>query len=269
MIILALVVAALICGAIWRRPDARAAAAGAWTAGSAQAAREFRQGYSWAQDRLRRGDPKPYNPRRWASWLLAGAYGAATTIAAANRIRRAAWQGARARYQDWKDAQPVEAEVIEETEVTPNSCAGCGSHNVRWRDQPPLGWYCDRCAHTRDRSDSEQPAPEQPDPGPRSAPDPAGQPTQPEPTRAPDHQEGTTMQNEAQGLTTYAAAHTGLASELRERMSGSESLAASMSGVLSEHSDLIGKTAVLQDILNQAAGVADEIAALSTTVANN
>lgn len=74
---------------------------------------------------------------------------------------------------------------------------------------------------------------------------------------------------EATGLTSYAAAHQQFAAELRTQMSGSESLAASMSGTLAEHSDLIGKTAVLQDLLNQAAGIADEIANRSLEVANN
>lgn len=77
------------------------------------------------------------------------------------------------------------------------------------------------------------------------------------------------MQTEATGLTSYANAHEELAAELRERVTGSESLAASMFGVLAEHSELIGKTAVLQDLLSQAAAVADEIAELSRKVASN
>lgn len=74
LFLLALIVAAIICGILWRRPDARAVASGAWEAGKAQAAREFRDGYAFAQKRLRSGDPGWYNPRRWLSGALALGY---------------------------------------------------------------------------------------------------------------------------------------------------------------------------------------------------
>lgn len=242
ILLLSLLIAALICGGVlWRRPDARAAASGAWNAGKAQAAREFREGYQFAQERLRRGDPSWKNPRRWASWGLASGYGAAKTLIAGGRICRAAWDGARERYAEWEAAQPIDAEVIEVV-VEPA------------QQQEPAS---PKPTHSEpETDDTSRPTPSEPtdsDPNPGSEP----------------HQEGPDMQNEAQGLTTYAAAHQGLAGELRGQMSGSESLAASMSGVLAEHSDLIGKTAVLQDLLNQAAGVSEEIAAMSMAVANN
>lgn len=271
LFLLALVVAALFCGGVlWRRPDARAAASGAWQAGSAQAVAEFRQGYSFAQERLRAGEPSWYNPRRWASWLLSGAYGTAKTIGASNRIRREAWQGGQAQYRAWKAAQPVDAEVIEES-TSVIRCPDCGAGNVRWWDRlDPPAWYCPTCGDRRYQAQQAQPKTEE-GPTEQTVPDdPPEDPPDDDPKPQHDNtEEGPKMQNEATGLTTYAAAHTGLAGELRERMSGSESLAASMSAVLAQHSDLIGKTAVLQDILNQAAGIADEIAALSLAVANN
>jgi hypothetical protein len=241
LFILALIIAAVVCGVMWRRPDARAVVSGAWAAGKAQAVREFRDGYTFAQRRLLADEPSWKNPRRWASWLLAVAYGLAKALAAANRIRAAAWRGARDRYAEWKAAQPVEAEVIEEIDVDP------GKERA---DPDP---------------DAEQP--QEPDPSADTPPD--DQPD-PDPDRGPEtDQEGPEMQTEASGLTSYAAAHQQFANELRTQMSGSESLAASMAGVLAEHSDLIGDTAVLQDLLNQAAGVADRIAERSIAVANN
>lgn len=243
LFILALILAAVICGIMWRRPDARAVAAGAWQAGKAQAIREFRDGYDYAQHRLRADDPSWKNPRRWTSWLLAVLYGVAKTLAAANRVRAAAWRGARDRYAEWKAAQPIDGEVIDEID-----------------------------AETGERTPDPDPQPDQPDPEqpdePESSEDPPN--TDPDPDKEPEtDQEEPPVQTEATGLTSYAAAHQQFASELRAQMSGSESLAASMANILAEHSDLIGDTAVLQDLLNQAAGVADRIADRSIAVANN
>lgn len=227
-LLFALIVAAIICGILWRRPDARAFAGGAWEAGKAQAVREFRDGYTFAQERLRRGDPSWRNPRRWLSWALAGAYGAGKTVAAANRIRREAWQAGRDRYREWQDAQPIDAEVVAD-------------------DPEP------------------EPAP-RPEPEPEPRPEPENTRPEPEPEI---HQEEPEVQTEAAGLTSYAAAHSDLAGELQSRMSGIENLAASMRDVLAEHSDLIGNSAVMQDLLNQAAGVAQQTAARALEVANN
>lgn len=249
ILIISLIVALIVCGAMWKRPDARAAVSGAWQAGKAAAVREFSEGYRFAQQRLRAGEPSWKNPRRWASWGLSVAYGGAKTAAAANRIRRETWHGGRTRYAEWKTAQPVDAEVIEEVSVTP--------------------------AAQRSRSQTAQPAApsaEDPRPPPDAAPQPSGhQPgLSPEQRSQPRQQEEEAdMQTEATGLTSYANAHTELAAELRERIAGSENLAASMSSVLAEHSDLIGPTAVLQDLLAQAAAVADQVAERSITVANN
>lgn len=235
-----LVIAAIVCGIMWRRPDARAFAGGAWQAGKQQAVREFREGYDFAQQRLRAGNPSWKNPRRWTSWALAGAYGAAKTLAAATRIGKRAWRGGRDRYRDWKAAQPVDAEVVD-VEVVP--------------DEP----------------ETPQPAPapeEQPSPDPDPTPDDPPH-ADPEPGAETQPQEEPEVQTEAAGLTSYAAAHNDLANELQSRMSGIESLAASMTGVLAEHSDLIGNSAVMQDLLNQAASVAQQTAARALEVANN
>ncbi|MFI7643763.1 hypothetical protein [Nonomuraea sp. NPDC049400] len=280
LFILALVVAAIVCGIAWRRPDARAAVSGAWQAGKAQAVREFRDGYTFAQQQLRAGDPRWYSPRRWASWGLSTGYGAAKTLAAANRIRRAAWRGGKDGYRAWKDAQPVDAqEVVEQVIVGPDK-AEFGDPPVKgWTECPRCGaritgiipgdeqdvWVTCPCGHKvcfyrapNDPPDDWDKDPEPPD---------SSSSKEPEPHHPP--QEGTDVQTEATGLTSYAHAHQQFASELRAQMSGSESLAASMATILNEHSDLIGDTAVLQDLLNQAAGVADRIAERATTVANN
>ncbi|MEU8151825.1 hypothetical protein [Nonomuraea sp. NPDC048901] len=241
LFILALILAAVICGVMWRRPDARAVAAGAWQAGKAQAIREFRDGYDFAQHRLRAGDPSWKNPRRWTSWLLAGLYGIAKALTAANRIRRAAWLGARDRYAEWKAAQPIDGEVIDETD-----------------------------AETDEPAPDPDPQPDQPDPEQSDEPDSSEDPPNTEPDQGPEtDQEEPPVQTEAAGLTSYSAAHQQFASELRAQMSGSESLAASMADILAKHSDLIGDTAVLQDLLNQAAGVAQGIADRALAVANN
>jgi hypothetical protein len=271
-LILSMILATLICGVMWRRPDARAAAAGAWQAGAAQAAREFREGYDFAQSRLRVGDPSWKNPRRWASAGLGVGYGTVVTLAAGGRIVHAAWRGARDRHREWQASRPVDAEIIEEPAeptVEPRRCGGCGSTDDvhPWTRFGPDAWYCLECGLRRVYEQR------QPDPGEQPEPTPDPQPDtdpNPEPDPQPNQsQEEPDMQTEATGLTSYAAAHTQFAGELRAQMSGSENLAASMSGILAEHSDLIGQTAVLQDLLNQAATIADQIAERATEVANN
>ncbi|MFI7470530.1 hypothetical protein [Nonomuraea sp. NPDC049646] len=246
LFVLALIVAAVICGIAWRRPDARAFASGAWQAGKRQAIREFSDAYQFAQQRLLASNPRSYNPRRWASWLLAGIYGTCKTLAAANRVRRAAWRGARDRYQEWKDRQPVDGEVVEEIAVEPDTPVSDPAPPAP--DAEPSRPACE---------DNPSPAPQ-----PDSAP-------VPDSGTGADQEGQPDMQTEAAGLTSYANAHQQFAVELRGQIGGSESLAASMAGILAEHSDLIGDTAILQDLLNQAAGVADRIAERSIAVANS
>jgi hypothetical protein len=276
VVIVSLLVAAVVCGALWRRPDARAALGGAWQAGRAQAAAEFRQGYQFTQARLRAGDPSWKNPRRWVSAGLATGYGTAATIAAANRIRRAAIEGARERRQQWQRSRLIDAEVIEDIEVVKEPektgedsadcprCSGRGGMTVICMCRPTTVVYPPQPAEPQPREDA-QPEDPQPDPQPEQTP------VSPTDQAAPEHNhpQEETMQTEATGLTSYAHAHEQLANELRQQVSGSESLAASMSNVLAEHSTLIGDTAVLQDLLTQAAAVADRIAANSHAIANN
>lgn len=241
---LALIIAAIVCWVMWRRPDARAVAGGAWEAGKAQAIAEFRAGYDFAQQRLRASNPSWKNPRRWASWLLALAYGIGKTLAAAGRVLGAAWNGGRDRYTEWKARQPIDGEVLDEIDdERPERQQG-------WDPDPDP----DRCDDTPDPNPDED-QPEQPEHGPDEGPD--------------NNQEEQPVQTEAAGLTSYSQAHAGFASDLRTQISGSESLAASMANILSRHSDLIGDTAVLQDLLNQAAGVAQRIADRALAVANN
>ena|GEM_PF-4658516 len=259
-LLFSMALAALICGAMWARPGVRAAAGGAWRAGWDQATREFRQGYEWAQARLRAGNPTPRDFRWWVSAGLATVYGACKVCGAAGRVGRAAWQGGRDSYRRWQESRPVDAEVVDE-EPAPTA-AGDGGAAPRPADTPTTEPTPDPAGQAPSSTTNAEPATQTvPDPIPPALPPGTGSTV--------TTKEDLTMQTEATGLTSYAAAHEELAAELRERVTGSESLAASMSGVLAEHSELIGKTAVLQDLLNQAAAVADEIAELSRKVAHN
>src|SRR5690606_13528067 len=85
-LLFSMALAALICGAMWTRPGVRAAGVGAWRAGWDQACREFRQGYEWAQARLRAGNPTPRDFRWWVSAVLATVYGACKVCGAAGRV---------------------------------------------------------------------------------------------------------------------------------------------------------------------------------------
>lgn len=263
-LIIALIISAVICTAMWRRPDARAAVSGAWQAGKSQAVREFRQGYQFAQQKLRAGNPSWKNPRRWASWTLAGAYGTAVTVAAANRIRRRAWEGGRTRYMEWKAAQPVDAEVVaevvEDTPKTAPAPTAAATPDPSESPAVPPSETTDKPAEPTAEKPAEQAKDTEPTGSAATETPGTGQVPQPE---------GADVQTEATGLTSYAQAHAQFAAELREQMSGSESLAASMSGILAEHSDLIGDTAILQDLLNQAASVANRIETRALEVANN
>ncbi len=91
--------------------------------------------------------------------------------------------------------------------------------------------------------------------------------TQAEPLAEPP--KGTTMSvaQEATGLTTYAQAHQQIASELNSLSAASNNLAASMGDLLAQHSNLVGNAAVLQDLINQAAAVADQIASAAAAAA--
>lgn len=272
-LLFSLLIAAIICGWMWKSPASRAAVSGAWNAGAEQARVEFREGYQYAQAKLREGNPRLRNPKRWLSWALAGAWGAGHAIGATGRIVGSAANGGRKRYSDWKAAQPVEAEVVEEVETEVEQplvfrCSACGQDGAWfWGAAVPPAFYCRPCGTAR--VPAPEPAEAHEDEQGEDQQDQQPEPIDPEQHDNPDSQEEPEMQHEAAGLTSYAAAYTGLASEARERMSGVEGLASSMASILAEHSHLIGEAAVIQDLLNQVAGRADALASAALTVANN
>ncbi|MEV0151479.1 MULTISPECIES: hypothetical protein [unclassified Nonomuraea] len=301
MLILALVVAVFVTGVIlWRRPDARAAAkavtAGAWKAGQAQAATEFRNGYKatrQAYDRAQKAlQGRGTKRARVASGLLellgvtvvtaGGAfYGAAKTIGAARRIVLEAVKGGRAAYATLE----VEAEVIGEVEqaaddvvhddptyvgqpvanggrlitntiiIATTECERCGAeHSVMLQpSQDSTTKKCDcgqELRFTRTPVETNTQAKTQAEidnPGAEQAPQP----------------EGTDMAvaQEATGLTSYSLAHTQMANDLNGLVNTSNALVASMGDLIAQHSHLLGNAAVLQDLLRQAASVAEQIAA--------
>ncbi|WP_433235630.1 hypothetical protein ACQPYK_25680 [Streptosporangium sp. CA-135522] len=275
-IILALIVAGLITGAtitLRRRPAYRAAARGAWNAGVKQTRKEFRAGYARTRavyDRTQKQLRKRRTRRaRVASFLLGAlgvtlvtaggaVYGAAVTIGATGRVVREATRGGRREYRSYRDA--IEVEVVEAEEVVPATpkkpAPGPAPAPA---EQPKPETLAEPQA-----SDPAEPAQAPAAPQPPSA--------NPDPGATPDTTtEGTTpmAQTEASGLTSYAQAHAELANELQDMITASQSLAGSMSDVLADHSDLIGDTATLQDLLAQAQSVAQQIADRAAAVASS
>ncbi|MEV4749106.1 hypothetical protein AB0K21_22230 [Streptosporangium sp. NPDC049248] len=268
-VIFALVLAGLITGAtitVRRRPVYRAAARGAWKAGARQTRQEFRAGYARtrtvydrAQKKLRKRGTRR---ARVLSFVLetlgvtlvtagGAVYGAAVTIGAAGRVAREATRGARREYQSYRDA--VEVEAVEVTPASPEKPAPAD----------PAPGQPETPAQPQA---SEQAEPEQ-DP---AAPQPPS--TTPDPGATPDTttEGSTTMaQSEASGLTSYSQAHADMAAELQDLINSSQSLAGSMSDVLADHSDLIGDTATLQDLLVQAQNVAQQLADRAAAVASS
>lgn len=84
--------------------------------------------------------------------------------------------------------------------------------------------------------------------------------TQSGPTEGPSSPEGTTMAAEASGLITYSQAHAQLAGLLQGLSVENNNLANSMTDVVAAHASIIANTAVLQDLMNQAASIAQQIA---------
>ncbi|MDP9843218.1 hypothetical protein [Streptosporangium lutulentum] len=93
--------------------------------------------------------------------------------------------------------------------------------------------------------------------------------TQPGPVEGPPSEGTTNMAAEANGLLTYAQAHAQLAGQLQALSVENNSLANSMTNTIAPHASIIATTAILQDLLNQAASIAqqiaDEAAALATS----
>ena len=280
-LLFSMALAALICGAMWTRPGVRAAAGGAWRAGWDQACREFRQGYEWAQARLRAGNPTPRDFRWWVSAVLATVYGACKVCGAAGRVGHAAWQGGRDSYRRWKESRPVDAEVVNEGENPAPTAAAAGRADTTTADTTAGSTGSAATGGAAPRPATA------PTSGP--APDPAGPapssttyaeptiPTLPDPIPAlppgtgstVTTKEDLTMQTEATGLTSYASAFDDLAADLGQKTTAIDALVASMQDVLAQHSDLVAPTAHIQDLLNQAAAVAGQIAELARKVAAN
>ncbi|GAA1769695.1 hypothetical protein [Nonomuraea bangladeshensis] len=251
MLLLALVLAALITGVIlWRRPDARTkakaltsdartVAAGAWKAGRTQAATEFRQGYKATRDAYDRAQKalqgRGTKRARFTSGLLellgvtvvtAGGtvYGAAKTLGAARRILIEAARGGHAAYKTIE----VEAVVVGEVEETSPDAV------------PPPAVPADTNTQAKPHAVRENPDAEQ-------APQPEGTPDM-------------SVAQEATGLTSYALAHEQIAAELNNLHAASHLLVTSMGDLLAQHSHLIGNASTLQDLINQAATIAAQIA---------
>lgn len=300
MLILALVVAGLITGVIlWRRPDARAVAAGAWKAGASQAATEFRNGYKATRDAYDRAQKVLRARGTKRARFLAGTlellgvtavaaggalYGTAKTIGATRRVLVEAVRGGRAAYATWEleaievevvpdvpvDADDIEATVVHDdpTYVVPSAepsttglitdtvviasavCDRCGgTHGLMLKsgqDKAVVHCQCGQEIHVFRTSN-----------------------TQAKPQAGILDLEGTDMAvaQEATGLTSYSLAHEQIARELNALSATSNSLVASMGGLLAQHSHLVGNAAVLQDLINQAAAVAAQIAKDAAAVA--
>ncbi|MEV0617531.1 hypothetical protein AB0I81_29715 [Nonomuraea sp. NPDC050404] len=308
MLILALVVAALITGVIlWRRPDARAVAGGAWKAGRTQAATEFRQGYKATRDAYDQAQKalrgRGTKRARVASGLLellgvtvvtAGGtvYGAAKTIGATRRILVEAAKGGQAAYKTLE----VEAEVIEEVEdaaadvvhdnstyvaqpaassgklitdtiiIATDACEKCeASHSVMLR--PGQDKAVTMCACGQELRFFRAAAPAQVN---TQAKTQAGT-DNPNAEQAPN-QEGTpdmSVAQEASGLTSYSLAHEQIAAQLNSLVATSNALVASMGDTIAQHSHLLGNAATLQDLMNQAANLAAQIATDAAAVATS
>ncbi|MEV4059753.1 hypothetical protein [Nonomuraea dietziae] len=159
LLLLALLIAGVTTTAIYRNPTARAAATGAWGAASAQARVEVEHGwaacrtrYGAAQDYLGRPvqhadgsltAPSPLQLRWWASGLLGVTAGTATAAAGAlyglgcamfagGRTIKAATAGAQAAVRQHRQAQIVEAEVVDDPPApTPVPAAAPGPAPAR------------------------------------------------------------------------------------------------------------------------------------------
>ncbi|MEQ4723737.1 hypothetical protein [Nonomuraea sp. B19D2] len=300
MVILALVLAGLISGVIlWRRPKARTAAkavtAGAWKSGRAQAAAEFRNGYKATRDAYDRAQKalQGHGTKRaravsavlellGVTVVTAGGavYGAAKTIGAAQRILVEAARGGRDAYKTLE----VEAEVVKDvvhddpTYVVPpvanggklitntiiiatTECEKCGAkHSVMLQpgqDKSVAKCECGqelhftRAAPTETNTQAQRQASTD-NPSAEQAPQPEGTPM---------------AAQEATGLTSYSQAHEEIAQQLMQLSVTSNNLVASMGDTIAQHSNLIGNAAVLQDLLNQAANLAAQIAKDAAAVA--
>ncbi|QFY09667.1 hypothetical protein GBF35_26100 [Nonomuraea phyllanthi] len=296
MLLLALVLAALITGVVlWRRPDARVVAAGAWNAGKAQAAIEFRQGYQATRDAYDQAQKALRGRGTKRARVLSGllellgvtvvtaggaVYGAAKTLGATRRVLIEAARGGRAAYEtleveaiEIEKADAADADVVydDTTYVVPP--AEGGTAKLITNSIIIATTECERCG--ADHSVMLQPGKDktvamcrcgQEIHISRAAPH-----TQAEPLAETDTNTGAaqapnsggtdmSVSQEATGLTSYSLAHQQIAAQLNDLVNTSNALVASMGDLLAQHSILVGNAAVLQDLMRQASSVADRIA---------
>ncbi|MFI6317249.1 hypothetical protein ACIBG8_07010 [Nonomuraea sp. NPDC050556] len=275
MLLLSLLIAALVCSLIlWRRPDARSAAIGAWRAGSEQAAAEFRTGYqalrgayTSTRKQLLDGNPGWKEPRRWLAAGLATTWGAASlaggilygtgkTIAAGGRILFSAYQGMAAAYAAYKDehAEPIELEVIRDTQHVCRDCASRHADHHPGLDPP--GWYCRPCAASRTT----------PEP---TAPDIDTAPVPPTPEDEHRTPKEPTMTAEANGLASLTVWCEGEAAAQAGRVSSSDNVKGNMLGALAGHGEIITLLSAYQDTVALAKSQADRLADAVRGLANN
>lgn len=255
-LLLALLVAGLLTGAVSKNPAARAAAGGAWRQGSTQARVEAAKGWDAARSRytaaqahlakpIRGADGKLYRPgpRNWQWWWSHALRAAAGTATAAGgavwagghlafgaaRVGRAAIRGGAESYRRHRDTVEVEAIDVAEDEpadTAPNRCRDCGSTVTRHlTGMTPPGWYCLPCA-TRRREGP-------PDPEPPVAPDTPDTPDVPEPradTTTNERTDFMSLESEANSLAALKGTLAGEIAELDQRVASTDSLMASLSG---------------------------------------
>lgn len=275
MLLLALLLAALLCSLIlWRRPDTRSAAIGAWKAGADQAAAEFRDGYQALRGTYRNtrkqlldGNPSWKEPRRWLAaglaltWgtaSLAGGilYGTGKTIAAGGRILVSAYQGMAAAYAAYQDehAEPIELEVIQDTQ---HVCRDCASpHAVHYPDRDPPGWYCRPCAARRTNLD-------------QAAPDDEAASAPPAPEEHHQSPKEPTMTVEANGLASLIVWCDSEAAAQAGRVSSSDNVKGNMLSALAGHGEIITLLSAYQDTVALAKTQADQLAEAVRALANN
>lgn len=249
-LLLALLVAGLLTGAVYKNPAARAAAGGAWRQGSAQARVEAAKGWDAARSRytaaqahlakpMRGADGKLYRPgpRNWQWWWSHALRVAAGTATAAGgavwagghlalgaaRIGREAVRGATEGYRrhrgtiDVESVKVLDGELVEDE--APRVCRDCPSTVVRHLDDlTPPDWYCHRCATLRRTQSTKPPV----DLDGFDVPDP----------RADTTKERIIMslESEANSLAALKGTLAGEIAELDQRVASIDSLMASLSG---------------------------------------
>ncbi|MGW4639657.1 hypothetical protein ACWEN6_14070 [Sphaerisporangium sp. NPDC004334] len=256
------VLTALIGGAVFRK-DVRVTAAGAWRAGSSQAGREFRAGYSAtragyvrAQRHLRRDHPGWKDPRRWAAALLKLAgwsaiavggttYGAYRVTVGTARVARTAWQGGRDAYRTYKLTQPVDVEVTDPDDPVKVE---------QVLDQPDLDPDTQARAQADAQADSDS----------RRTPDPI---PQPDPQHQPREDPDMTFDNqEAAGLASLRIVFATAAENAGNDVVAIDGIQADQLGKLAENGDIVSKIADVSETAalyeKQLTAVVDAIDAL-------